>query len=209
MSVKVLWSQNKHIFITAFSIFVVSLGIILFFTPSEGTNYLQTDVLHTSSTETSESAGDQQPQASTTSADNDYEKLLTIKENPYFVLDKDGKIIFASGQFAKIAGEDSKSLKGVFLFDLIAKEHRENVFANYRDAFANKSNVLQTGPFRIEFNSSKSVVFMSFIAVPNSEEILIEVNDVTDDLQELDKKMQDVEQENTDETRVIVKQPSL
>lgn len=209
MSVKALWSQNRHIFITAFSIFVVSLGIILFFTPGNGENYLQTDVLHSTGSDGHDVPATPEAEKAHVSTEVNYENLMTIKENPYFVLNKDGKITLASHEFAQMVGGNTNKLKGVFLFDLIAKEHRERVFSHYRDAFANKINVLQTGPFRIDFNGNKSVVFLSFISVPSSDEILIEVNDVTDDLHELDKKLQDTEEKDTDETRVIVKNPSI
>ncbi len=202
MSAKTLWSQNKHIFISALSIFAVSLAVILFFTPGSD-DYLKTDVLHAGGGDHGTDSG----HAEETDHIN-YITLLDNKDYPYFVLDKDGKISFASDEFAKSLGVKAESLNGLFIFDLISQQHRERVFAHYRDSMSNKHNVSQTGPFRVEYKKVKNIMFMSFITVPDSEEVLIEVNDVTEDLQKIDKQEENSPLEHTedsDETRVIVK----
>lgn len=200
MSVKALWSQNKHIVITAVSIFIVSLATILFFTPSDSSNYLRTDVLH------GESHGsEEEPEHEVEKTGNKYVEILTEEDKPYFVLNKDGKIISTSVEFIKLMGEKEEKLKDAFIFDFIAKEHREQVFKHYREAFANRQEAHQTGPFRIEFNQQEKIVLFSFIPLEDgSEEILIEVNDVTDDLEKLNNQMEQQE-EKDDETRVIVR----
>lgn len=191
MRIQKFVSQNKQVIIVAASIFVVSLASILLFSPqleNEKASFLQTSVLHPETEHKEEpSQGQQAKERKEGSHDvATLTELLQDAENPYFTLDKDGKVKESSEAFAATLGRDYSATIGLFIFDFVEKDDQEKMFKDYRGALSEKKPQYKAGPYRITSLNEAKIVLLSFIPISeNGEEILVELQDITEDLKNL------------------------
>jgi len=183
-------SQNKKIAISAISIFLVSLSMMMFFL-GKG-SFLQSgeaNVLHSTGGSTSAhgaAAGGNEAVA----IEDSYRKDLKNIEDPIFVLTPAGKFTFTSDSFCKLVNKKCDTLTGKLFYNLINSKDLPALISSVSDVLAKKERVDSMGPYRMISGDHELIVMFNVVPVlgENKEvkSLAFSIKDLTAQVQNLD-----------------------
>lgn len=178
-------TQNKKIAISAISLFLVSFTSMLFFLKNNGTdlNNGQTNVVGSNEYNSE--------QTEEVNEESVYRGYLGNEESPIFVVNTEGKIVFASDDCCGLLSVSCDKFIGELFFDYINTKDLSALVAEHTKLIQNPKFTENIGPYRmIKDDKEILVLFDAYPILDDNKkvtEIIFSVKDITEQAEELNE----------------------
>ncbi len=195
-------SQNKKIAISAISLFLISFTSMLFFLKNNGDDLSdgQANVAGSNGHQT-----EQTEQAEVADKETVYRGYLGNEENPIFVVNTEGTIVFASDNCCELLSVVCDQFVGKLFFDYINTKDLSALVAEHTKLIQDPKLTENIGPYRmIKSDKEILVLFDAYPILDDNKkvtEIIFAVKDITEQAEELnDPSSSPSESENEQKT---------
>lgn len=183
-------SQNKKIAITAIALFLVSFAAMLFFLENNGedSNHGQVNILE---------VGGHGGEVVVIDPETMYREYMGGTENPVFVMNADGQIIFATDDCCDLLAVDCDDYVGKSFFEYINTKDLPEFVTSHMKLVQKPKLTEGMGPYRMV--GEKKEILVLFNAYPivdiegKVEEIVFSIKDITEQAEEMNKNEREVE----------------
>lgn len=171
-------TQNKKIAISAISLFLVSFAGMLFFLKNNGNELEQgkTNVLESTKHGTEQVAEIDQ--------ESIYREYIGSEENPIFVVNAEGNVVFASDDCCKLLSVNCDEFVGKLFFDYINTKDLSSLVSAHTKLIQDPKSTEGLGPYRmIKDNKEILVLFDAYPILDEDKkvtEIIFSVKDITE-----------------------------
>ncbi len=179
-------SQNTKVYISALSIFVVSLSVILFFFEGyEGSkgHHGKANVLGAGH----ENHEDLDEQVLTI---QNYKNYLSGLDHAWLVTNSAGEIDHYSEDFLDLVGGDTDKVVGKLLFDYVNTRDLPDLFSETSEVILDGKEKTSIGPFRINGENEELLALLNAKPVLDENQkvvkIIYEIKDLTEQIQEME-----------------------
>lgn len=183
-------SQNKKIAITAIALFLVSFVAMLFFLENNGndSDHGQVNILD---------VGGHGEEVVVIDPETMYREYMGGTENPLFVINADGQIIFATDDSCDLLAVDCDDYVGKSFFEYINTKDLPEFVTSHMKLVQDPKLTEGMGPYRMIGEDKEILVLFNAYPVVDAEgkveEIVFSIKDITEQAEEMNKDAEKIE----------------
>ncbi len=183
-------SQNKKIAITAIALFLVSFVAMLFFLENNGedSSHGQVNILE---------VGGHGGEIVVIDPETMYREYMGGTENPVFVMNADGQIIFATDDCCDLLAVDCDDYVGKSFFEYINTKDLPEFVTSHLKLVQNPKLTEGMGPYRMVGEKKEILVLFNAYPVVDAEgkveEIVFSIKDITEQAEEMNKDAEKID----------------
>ena len=191
-------SQNKKIAISAIALFLMSFMGMLFFLENNGADIEDGNVSILEAAGHGEKVeGEDRVEMLIIDPETMYRDYLNGTEDPIFVVNAEGEIIFASDDCCELLGTECKEFEGTSFFEYINTKDLPDFVTAQMKVMNDPKLTEGMGPFRMVSGEDNIIALFSAYPVLDEDskikEVVFSINDITAQVEEMNAESNAVE----------------